>query len=257
MASGSPRQLPDATEWHAQYLRAIAFTVDSHVSDDQNWWRDVTGSDPETSTRKPQSRVDSGVVEGSSLVLEVNPLRVQWTLSPHLDPENLPTSFPTLGPVHQRRGPFTELVSRWLQDAPAIKRLAFAGNLLQFAHTREECYKRLDQYLSHTDVDPSTSDFMYRVNRRRASGTGIPELDVNRLCTWACVTLSFGMHVQSLPSGDSRDVSIGEDQHACTLELDINTVPDSAGAELPQDRLTDILVELAEYGLEIAEIGDI
>ena len=189
--------------------------------------------------------------------LEVNPLRVQWTLSPHLDPENLPTSFPTLGPVRQRHDRFVEMMSRWLPDAPAIKRLVFAGNLVQFADTRAECYERLNQYLSHTDVDPSTSDFMYRVNRQTASRTGIPGLEVNRLCTWACVTLSFGMRVHSVPSGDARDVSIGEDQHACTIELDINTVPNSAGSELPKDRLTDILVELAEFGLEIAEIGDV
>lgn len=257
MASETPRELPERTAWHAQYLRMIAFPVEPQVLTDQNWWRDVAGAEPDSSTRKLPKREDTGIFEDSALALEVDPFRVKWTISPHLDPENLPESVPTLGPVFARRDRFIEVMRKWLENAPTIKRLAFAGSLLQFVDTREDGYARLNQYLTHTDVDTKTSDFMYRVNRRRSSNTEIEGLEVNRLCTWACAAFKIGIRAQSMPNGEVKDLTLQEGKNACILELDINTVPVSKGTELPQDRLADIFAELVDFGLEIAERGDI
>jgi hypothetical protein len=257
MNSEVPQELPDVAAWHAQYLRIIAFPVESPLSIQQTWWRDVAGYESETVTRKTQKREESGTYEGCGLILEVDPFRVKWTVSPHVDPENLPDQLPTLGPLTARRDWLIALMRRWLQTAPSIKRLAFAGSLLQFVDCREDGYLLLDRYLRHTTVDPSTSDFMYRVNRRKQSQTGITGLEINRLCTWACATFSVGIRAHSGLTGETADIRIQEDRNACMLEFDVNTVPESSGPELPGERLADVLVELIDYCTEVAAVGDI
>ena len=257
MASGTPRELREDRMWEAQYLRMIAFPTEVRTPTDQEWWKEVTGAEPESSTRKLHNRVDTGIYDGISLNLEIDPFRVKWTMSPHIDPENLPERFPTLGAVRTRRDWFVEVMRRWFEKAPPISRLAFAGSLLEFVETKEEGYERLNNYLPHTEVDPTTSDFMYRVNRRRASCVGIEGLEVNRLCTWTCVTINIGVHPQAISPVGAPIQPLIDDTNACALELDINTVPGSSGSELPKECLGEILCELVDFGMEVAEKGDI
>lgn len=247
---------PDRMEWRAQHLRMIAFPAEP-LTGEQNWWEELTGSQPETSVRKPQKREDSGFFDGLALSLEIDPFRVKWTAGVRVDLENLPNEFPTLGPVIERRDWLIDLMGRWLQIAPPIKRLAFAASLLQFVDSKEEAYRRLDQYLHGVQVDTDTSDFMYRVNRRRDSQTGIVGLRVNRLCTWAAAKLTFGLQALEQRSGETRSVPIQEKQDACMLDLDINTIPDFPGPELPRNALVQVFTELVDIGLCVAEQGDV
>jgi hypothetical protein len=247
--------LPDPREWRAQYLRMIAFPVQWHLGAEQSWWSMLTGGQPETSVRKPQKREDSGPFEDVALSLEIDPFRVQWTVTSRINTENLPEGFPTLGSVFDRRDWFVQLMERWLAQCPPIKRLAFASNLLQLVDTKDEAYRRLNRYLHGVEVDTDTSDFTYRVNRQRDSHTGIAGLRINRLCTWAAAKLSFGVRATSV-SGETRNVPIQDEQNACLLDLDINTIPDFPGEALPHDSLNRIFAELVGIGLHAAEQGD-
>ncbi len=255
MASAG-KTLPDRQEWRAQYVKMIAFPTEPPLGLDQNWWSDLTGSQPESSMRKPQKREDSGSFEDVTLSLEIDPFRVSWTVSPRVDPENLLSDFPTLGAAFSRRDWLVSLMARWLEVGPPIKRLAFAGSLLQFVPSKEEAYSRLNKYLHGVEVDPETSDFMYRLNRQRDSRTGIPGLRINRLCSWAAAKLTFGLHAVSKGTGETREVPICEAQNACVIELDINTAPDFPQPELPHGSLRDIYAELVDVGLQAAEQGD-
>lgn len=248
--------MPDRQEWRAQYVKMIAFPTEPPLGIEQNWWSDLTGSQPETSVRKPQKREDSGSFEDVALSVEIDPFRVSWTLSPRVDPENIPSDFPTLGSAFSRRDWLVSLMARWLELGPPIKRLAFAGSLLQFVPSKEEAYSRLNKYLHGVEVDPDTSDFMYRLNRQRDSRTGIAGLRINRLCTWAAAKLTFGLHAVSKGTGETREVPIREAQNACVIELDINTAPDFLLSELPRGSLRDIYAELVDVGLQAAEQGD-
>lgn len=249
--------LPDRQEWRAQYTKLIAFPSDPPLGVEQDWWRAIAGVRSETSLRKPQKQEDSGPFEDVALSLEIDPFRVTWIVSPRIDPENAPNEFPTVGPAFGRRDWLLQLMGRWLDNCPPIKRLAFAGSFLQFVESKEEAYRRLNRYLPGVEVDADTSDFMYRVNRQRTSRTGIEGLRINRLCTWAAARLSFGLHAVSPNTGESRDVPISASQNACLIELDINTVPDFPKGELPRASLRDIFAELVDIGLEAAERGDL
>ena len=183
--------LPDRMEWRAQHVQMIAFPTEPQLAGDKNWWSQLTGSEPDESVRKSQKRVDSGIFENVALTLEIDPFRVIWTASPQVASDNPPEDIPNLGSVFDRRDWMIGLMSQWLEDSPPIKRLAFAGKLLQFVDSRDEAYRRMNGYLPGVEVDPDTTDFMYRVNRPRDSQTGIAGLRINRLCTWSAVKFNL------------------------------------------------------------------
>src|SRR5262245_48758605 len=70
---------PDASKWQAQYLRLIAFPITSQLSDQRAWWRELTGSDPDVSVRKKTGVEQSGQYGGAQLVVNIDPIRIQWT----------------------------------------------------------------------------------------------------------------------------------------------------------------------------------
>lgn len=251
--------LPDPSRWQAQYMRLIAFPTEPHASVEQQWWQDLTGLEVESSLRKKHERADTGLFQGVSLALEIDLLRVVWTASPRIDAGNPPEQLPTLGPFLERREWFQELMSRWLQHhCPPIKRLAFASELIHPVDDHRSAYLLLDQYLRKIEVDPDTSDFLYRINRRTPSSTGIPNLFINRLTTWTAgqytIEIRAGLAGQQWAEADRAIIQ--KKQYFCALALDINTIPDFPGGVLPHDELSRIFNELVNLGVAIATQGD-
>jgi len=256
MSANAP-QPPDPTAWQAQYLRLITFPTEPWVAREQNWWQDLAGAEPESSTRKRHEREVVGIYQGFSLSLSIDLLRIQWSMAPRIDPSVAQDQPPTLGQFIERQNWFTGLMNEWLVQCPPVKRIAFAGTLLQPVQDHAEGYRRLDQYLRCVDVDPNSSDLMYRVNRRSPSVTGIPDLSMNRLSTWSVARITMAIGVQLL--GDlgyqTGQQMVRDDTFACALDLDINTAPEFP-RELPHDDLPRIFTELADLGVEIATRGD-
>lgn len=248
--------LPDVAEWQAQYLRLIAFPLDPQVSVAQEWWRQLTGSEPESSTRKGRLELhDVGRFEETTLSLDVDFARLQWTVAPRIDVENFPETPPTLGSFVDRGPWFREVIDRWLPNCPTINRVAFASTLLQPVETKEAAYQRLNAYLRSVAINSGWSDLQFRVNRRTQSRVGVENLEVNRLCTWACVRVSMDLRAQVIAPEvlDERRLH-HSDSFFCSLELDINTA--LPRDQLPSDRLSDVFAELMEFGRSIAERGD-
>src|SRR5260370_37317856 len=77
--------------WQAQNLKLIAFPTEPQLKVDQNWWRDLTGSQPEVSTRRIADRSDQGPYRNLTLNLTVDLLRIQLTLFPRIT-EQAPSS---------------------------------------------------------------------------------------------------------------------------------------------------------------------
>jgi hypothetical protein len=248
---------PGPEVWRAQNLRLIAFPQTPQFAVQQDWWRGLTGADPETivERRQKQEREESGPFQGTTLTLGFDLLRIQWTASPRLDAENFNfvEQLPAIGPFMGRKDWFRTLMERWLPHCPPIHRLAFAASLLQSVESHETGYRILDRYLRWVDIDPQSSEFLYRINRRRASGTGIPGLMLNRLSTW--VVAKFAVLVRVIEGGHPEQQVQPAESFACAVELDINTVSDFQGF-LPQADLVHLFAELVEAGVEIATQGD-
>jgi hypothetical protein len=248
---------PGPGAWRAQNLRLIAFPSEPQFAVRQGWWRGLTGADPENvvERRHKQEKEESGPFQGTTLTLGFDLLRIQWTAAPQLDAENF--NFleqpPVIGPFMERKDWFRTLMEQWLPHCPPIHRLAFAASLLQPVETHEAGYRMLDRYLRWVEIDPHSSEFLYRINRRRASGTGIPGLMLNCLSTW--VMAKFAVLVRVIAGGHPEQQVQPTESFACAVELDINTAPEFQGL-LPQADLIRIFVELVEAGVEIATRGD-
>ena len=233
----------------------IAFPAEPAFESSRDWWRALTGADPERSVEKRQrlEREDSGLFEGLELKLSIDLLRVQWTASVRLVAEDPPEAFPTIGPFLERLVWFRDLMHQWLLTCPPLKRLALAGPLNQPVASHRDGYARLDQYLRPVDLDPDSRDFIYRINRRRLSNAGIAGLEINRLATWVVGKMAVAMHAEIL-GGPSARMQHAE-YYACVVELDINTSEEYEGL-LPNARLPAVLNELSDFALEIATNGD-
>ncbi|MFL5240529.1 MAG: hypothetical protein ACJ8FY_00315 [Gemmataceae bacterium] len=251
MSANSPAP-PAPDLWQANSLRVTAFPTVQHVTTPQNWWRDLVGIEPETSTQKRHERENVGIYNGCSLTLTVDLVRIQWMLTPRMgDPSTVPDQPVVLGQFLERQLEFITAINRWLGTCPPIKRLAFGSLLLQPVLDHAEGYRLLDRYLRCVDVDPESSDFMYRLNRRRRSEIGIFGPPVNRLSTWAVARIST-VAIGAVPGGTHM---VQGETFACSLELDIST-PAEFDGELPHDELPRVLTELAEFGVDIATDGD-
>ncbi len=247
---------PGPGVWQAQYLRLIAFPTVPAFGHSVNWWRDLTGVEPQSNIDRPQRQEQevSGNYDGVELSLAVVLLRAQWTAVPILDPANPPDGFPRIGPFLERRMWFRDLMVRWLdQVQQPIRRLAFAGTLVQQVDDHRAAYERLDQYLRWVDIDPESSDFLYRINRRRPSNSGIAGLNLNRLATWAA--MMFQIQRVAFVGGAPPVQQPGRESHAATVDLDINTSADRE-EPLPRERLGQLFTELTDVALDVATHGD-
>ncbi|MEX2174144.1 MAG: hypothetical protein WD872_07265 [Pirellulaceae bacterium] len=240
--------------WQASNLELIGFPIEPERALEQSWWESLAGADYE-STRKRHERVDVGAFDEKSLFLTIDALRVKWTLGPlvKISAADGVGAVPFAGPFPETCGRFSSLMARWLNDScPPIRRLAFGAKLLIPTEGREPSYELLDRWLSAVKVDQSSTDFQYRINRKRSSASGLSGLEINRLSTWSAVKMEVGMQVMA--SGAARAIS--RETYGCMLQIDINTHAERK-EELPRDRLLPLWEELVRFGSEIAALGDV
>ncbi len=239
--------------WHAMNLELIAFPAEPDPLMDQGWLEQLTG-DPGESVRKRHERVDSSEYRGVSIRLNLDVARIRIGIGPILsvDPGEGVTRPPDVGPYDEVREWFSLLMLEWLRDhAPPIKRLAFVGKLMQWTNSRDESYQCLDRLLPAVEVDPSASEFQYRINRPRPSQV-LANSYVNRLSTWSSIRIEMGMHVNA--GGVERQ--IGQEFFGCMLQLDINT-PQERADSLAHEAMADIWQELVGQADEITVRGEV
>lgn len=250
-----PTALPPISAWQVERLRLTAFPPPMTKISQPPWWADLVGYPPETVVSRPKVGLhrEEGVFEGRKLFLQIQPERIDWILTPVV-PEEMPETPPSAGPFPDALKSFVNLMERWLEVCLPITRLAFGAVLFQPVADQRAGYVQIAKYLPSLKLDPDTSDFLYQINRPRDSTSGVPGLRINRLTKWS-ILLFQGFDV-TLAKKELTTVGYAVEESACRLELDINTVPESA-AELPRETLPRVSQELVHLGQEIATKGDI
>lgn len=243
--------------WQTHHFQLIAFTVENSLSCQQNWWQDLCGGDPETTTKKYQKDV-KGVWDGVEISLSLDPLRIVWVISPAEEDAQHPPDkpIPTLGPFAGVRDSFLPLMRNWFPHCPPIKRLGFAGRLFRFAQSRELCYDILKSHIKHVSLPDDATDLLYRINRPIAVDSPVKSLIINRLATWSSTKFTSGFQAIDTNTGNVT-ISVKQPSiHAATLELDINS---SAETEIPfsNEALFPLLQQLVDLGAGIVEMGEI
>jgi hypothetical protein len=248
---------PSLDSWQSNQLQIVVFPKTPMVGVNQNWWRQVTGRDPdETSTKKLETSA-TGEFNEWNLVLTVDLLRIIWTLSPKIDPANPSLGMPILGAYAIARDAFLEAMKAWIASScPPIKRMAFVALLIQGAESHEDAYQLLQRYLIKTiQIDPLSTDFHYRINRRRRSDT--TDLTINRLSTWSALKVTVS--AQAFIPGQEQSIArrqIAKDQYSAFLQLDMNTDADRED-EIPIGKLPMLVDELVVHADYLALNGDV
>lgn len=245
------------SQWIAESLRATAFpSAEAEVKSD-SWWRAVLGEEPENQVVRPRTgeRREEGTFQGASLILKVEPTRIDWILRPKLSTEKPPEGFSAIGSFQDSYLPFRELMRRWFPLNPPLERLAFGAAALLPVANKTEGYKRLAAYLPALHLESKGwSDLLYRINRPRPSKSNIPSLRINRLCTWSVAQTQVQLLSLSPPPQRPQVIDL-EPAFACRVELDINTSPEFEG-QFSGQQCAEIFDELLDLAQEILQEGD-
>jgi hypothetical protein len=255
MATG-PSPLPDVSEWLPLQLQLVLFPMASPVGPDRRWWEQVTGRPPTDTNRKAHESTESGDFEGRVLIATADLVKLGWTITPSPVVDDIPELAPNLGPFPAARDQFAEMLRPWLAEhCPPIKRMGFAGILVQRAGDHAAAYRRLGAYLPSVRLDPESYDFMYRINRRKLSEhSGVPGLTLNRLGTWSAAKFRIQVtpEVGGLPP---RPVQVGEYGYACVVSIDVNSDAERE-EEIQNGALPALFRELVDAATAIALRGD-
>ena len=164
--------------------------------------------------------------------------------------------FNTVGTLSDLRPVAEELASGWLKVGPDVTRLAFGLVLVIPATGLSDAHGKLSSMLAGINFDLSgATDLLYQINRRRPSQQS-GGIAINRISRWSVSqsnTVEFAVDVVGNPAPATR---VSDVQFASRLELDINTVGRSPSA-ISKDSATKLFNELIQFGIEIAEKGDI
>ena len=250
----------DSAGWGTLLLRATIFVDHGLRFPDLRWWEEMVGAPPEEKTIKPQSAIEihRGPFHRGRLILEVKPGRIDYVWRVVESSETEIEGLPSLGPFGEVRSQFSDPITRWLREGPKANRLAFGAKLFQPAEGLEDAMRRLAKLLPAVKIDPKdSSDFAYSINRRRKSDSGVSNLKINRLSKWGAGTYrTIQIDLLSDAKEAAKTIPVGADYAACQLELDINTMPEP-NVSLPSNKLSGIMNELTQLGVEIATKGDL
>lgn len=250
---------PPISIWQAESLRFTAFPTPVAVIDEPTWWKDLIGELPEKRVATPKRGVlqEEGNLDGGRLILNIQPMRIDWLLTIGGGQEDQLETFPSVGPFPEALKKFSALIDHWIQSEtfPPSKRVALGVVLLRPSESKQLAYEQLAEYLPKVELDASnSSEFFYQINRPRASISGIPNLKINRLSKWS--VFSWRSATVTFTPGSLEQAAMGPEVFGCRLELDINTAPDFSEM-LSRETLPRLLQELVNVGLEIARDGDV
>lgn len=254
--------LPDVAGWQVFAMQLIAFPIGPALGTGAGWWEAVADqADPESTTRRGE-REDKGIVDGRTLTLKVEFNRILWTASATSEPANAEQQtieMPTAGPFPLVKDWFVGLMDGWLNGLQMpVKRLAFATSLLRRADSHEASYLHVAQYLrGRVNLDPVSSDFLYRINRKRTWAGVNPALTINRLSTWSNKVLS--VHAGEIAPGAQVQPpghAIQDGVYYTAVDIDVNSSHERQEV-IGQASLVPLFRELTTMANEIAARGDI
>ena len=242
-------------KWDSVALRMTAFPAPGSEITVTGWWESVAGEVPEQQTVNPRAGefLEHGEYGNGRLELKINPASVNWIHRvDELPPEKGPV---TLGEFQSSCEKFCSLMNKWfdLDAAPNLVRLAFGASLIQPVQSQKEGLERLARYIPAVKIDPAhSSDFLYQINRGRASKLDIEGLAINRVMKWSVTQHQLFL----LDPAASGNVASAPPESYVRLGIDINTMQDFEGVFRKED-FVRVFDELVEIGKEIAEEGDI
>ncbi len=242
------------SDWEVEGLRLSAFLVDAPTPSHTEYWETLVGVAPNERLNRPAQHLtkEEGPFLDGWLSMEAVPNRIDWRWG--INPRSITRSLPSIGPYAELEPKFAKLMENWAALCPNAHRFAYGAALLLPAESLSQAHLTLDEMLQlNVDVE-GTSDFQYRINRRRRANCLNRELMINRLSTWSAGEIAvINVDVSSSTTPKVSNVVGGA---VCRLELDINTAPEFQEI-FSGDEATLVFAEMIELAHEIALHGDV
>jgi hypothetical protein len=253
----TPPSDPMANSWQCEHIRLSIFPVPMPRLGDHVWWESVTGTEPEKTTsqpRKGETKAEGPFLDGR-LILSTSPLRIDWLLT--FDPETIgeSVSWPSIGAFGEASSRFLEAISKWLKTAPPALRVAVGTTVShQVSGGYPAAIDLLRPLVKRVQLDDAGhSDFVYQINRPRASKAA-PGLTVNRLSRWSAITRQVAR--MAIVVGESVSAVPVEESNGASVTLDINTAQGNKDELAPGSQVS-VVRELLDLAAEIVAQGDV
>ena len=241
-----------ADTWRVEMMRLTAFPTPGPPVDAacvQDWWSKLFGTPPEKVTQDLKIGVTQlqGRVDDAFMVAIQNPVSFNLRRLAN-DPEQPPAEPNDISLYVAAVPAFQDLALRWLglENCPSLRRMAFGATLVQPVDSHAKGCEILNRHLPDVSVHPDSLDFLYQINRRRASST-IDDLLLNRLSQWSI------QYLREIAVSTDGTLANKSEVLACRMELDMNSVP--SNEPLPKDRLPKLFKEMVDLAGEIANKG--
>ena len=242
--------MDESTNWQVENLRITVFPVNTPNFPVDRSWELSIGERPDNLQVKSSGQETREVEYGNGRIFLIKQLdRVEWRYVSKPTDDSL--GLPIVGDFAEELELLVDFSNNWLNSIIRVplNRLAFGAVLLCPVTTVQRGYDLLKEFLPQFDL-VDVRDFIYRVNRRRASSVEIG-LPINRLSSWNVTT------VKLVDVAVEQQASSVLNSHVATrLELDINTAQERI-EPLPSVQINDIFQELVAWGREISEQGDV
>jgi hypothetical protein len=241
-------------EWLPENLRLTVFPTAESLSKPEEWWKAVTGGEPDQvsiSKQKGTSSLD-GPYGGGKLFLRSAVDRIDWLLAPtestieHLVLLGTPNS---IGPMEETFAAFSAAAQKWfgLADSPGVNRMALGAILGHPVEDQKQAYLDLMDYIP-VRVSPDSSDLVFQINPPPVGSKIVQGLTFNRLSKWMAAQLTVvaspnvppGVALMGVPLQQTTSVQL-----TVRLELDVNTVPTFQGP-IPREQLGSVFGELVD-----------
>ena len=246
----------DFGDWDVESLRMSIFCpANTRPFERSGLWERVTGEQPSSIDSRPREGVtrEAGVVGGNNLLLVTQGGRLDWLLQPVAVPNQQAPVILTLKDVGIARGIFHKAFRYSLETTGLALRLAFAPVFIKEVTSVGLGFGQLSVFLPQLDLASlNTSDFIYRVNRRRRS-LSVPHAEINRIAKWSLEEVGVvSFRVASSGRPDFRDTGT---TFVRKLELDVNTTPETSA--MSKDTVSGLLDEMIVMAEELATEGDV
>lgn len=238
--------LPEIGAWRVEALRFTFFFIEPQSGRGGDWWKSVTGIDPESVVSKPQAgeHVETGSYLDGQLELKIAFNRIDWTLSYPF--ASLPDATPGMNIEHVTGKLFPDIV-RWLSShASPILRVALGVVALFPVNTVSEGNSLLSSYFPFFQFNPDTAtDVFLQINHPQNTNL-LSGKDYNFVTRTGVVTGQFmQLAIGGLPQMTTN--------HLFRNEFDVSTPADRI-EQLPSQDVVSLLDQF--IGKAIATLKD-
>jgi len=234
--------------WQTEQLRFTFFFAPEHHGLWSDFWTKITASEAEhrNENRLAGQIVEQGTWDDKQLVTT----HFRDRLDVVIQDGNRAFNLPDIGAFVETADLFAARVIAAI-TAPlyaTVTRIAFGGVLLQATESKEASYRALSQYLPHVELDETSKDFLYQINRPVFSEVN-SAIGINRITKWNGI-------VGKLIEVDEQGTGVVISQHAYRLEFDVNSAAETAfsGENVASPESLSELLALAK---KIAANGDL